>query len=86
METSENPVQRACRLAKLKQSELATKMGLTPQALDKFGKTQVPAERVKQMVAHCRGRVTPHELRPDLYPADFRFPKKMLNDERKVAA
>lgn len=35
---------------------------------------QCPAERVKALVLASEERVSPHDLRPDLYPAGFRFP------------
>lgn len=44
---------------------LATKLGLTPQAISQWQK--VPAQRVLE-VERITG-VSRHELRPDLYPA-----------------
>lgn len=35
---------------------------------------QCPAERVRALVKACDEAVTPHDLRPDLYPDGFRFP------------
>lgn len=39
---------------------------------------QCPAERVRGLVAACKAAVSPHDLRPDLYPHGFQFP---LDDE-----
>ncbi|HGO6078326.1 TPA: transcriptional regulator [Burkholderia cenocepacia] len=53
------------------QSALARKLGCTPQAVSKMCSTgRVPAERVLPVEAATEGRVTRHELRPDLYPAE----------------
>lgn len=37
-----------------------------------------PAERVCLLVAASDGEVTAHDLRPDLYPNGFEFPRAML--------
>lgn len=34
-----------------------------------------PAERVRKLVAACDEAVGAHDLRPDLYPPGFAFPK-----------
>lgn len=47
-------------------SELARKLGVTPQGVGQW-KT-VPSDRVIEVSRACDWRVTPHELRPDLYP------------------
>ena len=39
---------------------------------------QCPAERVIDIVRASRGAVSPHDLRPDLYPTGFEFPQNML--------
>lgn len=42
---------------------------LTPQAVGHWcRKGRLPAERVLQLSSLTDGKVTPHELRPDLYP------------------
>jgi len=83
---AENAVERACRLAAITQAELARRCQVSPQAVDKWGHDRVPDNRVKQIVAVINGVVTPHDLRPDLYPAGFEFPQTMLDDARETAA
>lgn len=51
------------------QSALARKLGCSPQAVQRMCATgRVPAERVLQIETATNGKVTRHELRPDLYP------------------
>lgn len=53
------------------QSALARVLGCSPQAVQRMCATgRVPAERVLQIEAATAGKVTRHELRPDLYPVD----------------
>jgi DNA-binding transcriptional regulator YdaS (Cro superfamily) len=47
---------------------LARAVGVTYQAIRKFEREGVPAERVLPIVRATGGAVTPHELRPDIYP------------------
>lgn len=44
--------------------------GLSGEAVRKWslGENQIPAERVFQVYRATKGEVTPHDLRPDLYP------------------
>lgn len=60
------------------QSALARQLSLdpteaiTPQAVSLWCRTgRVPAERVLDIERLTEGRVTRHELRPDLYPVDM---------------
>ncbi|CAK0741312.1 Helix-turn-helix domain-containing protein [Gammaproteobacteria bacterium] len=46
----------------------ASQAGVTYQAVRKWERAGVPAERVLPIVRATQGRVTPYELRPDLYP------------------
>lgn len=48
--------------------QLARQLEVSRQALKKFERTQVPAERVVAVARSTGWRVLPHELRPDLYP------------------
>lgn len=53
------------------QSALARGLGLKPQAVQRWVRVgKVPAERVLQVERLVGGKVTRHELRPDLYPAE----------------
>ena len=48
-------------------TKLASALGIAPQAISQWKK--IPAGRVLQIEAATEGRVTRHDLRPDLYPA-----------------
>lgn len=52
------------------QAELSRTLGLTRQAIQFWvdAETVVPAEHVLPIAAATGWQVTPHELRPDLYP------------------
>lgn len=53
------------------QSALARALGLKPQAVQRWCRVgTVPAERVLQVERLVDGKVTRHELRPDLYPVE----------------
>lgn len=47
---------------------LAAAVGVTYQAIRKFERESLPGERVLAVACATGWRVTPHELRPDLYP------------------
>lgn len=47
---------------------LAKAVGVSYQAIRKFERDAIPAERVIPIARATDWRVTPHELRPDLYP------------------
>ena len=75
------------------QSELGRLIGVKQQRISKWlllSKDEVPpAEFVRAIVeASCSkgGSVTAHDLRPDLYPEGFTFPRKMLDDAREATA
>ncbi len=55
---------------------------VTPQAVGLWAATGVPAERVILVCASCSFKVTPHQLRPDLYP----HPEDGLPSELRVQA
>jgi DNA-binding transcriptional regulator YdaS (Cro superfamily) len=61
-----NPLSKAIELVGLR--PLATHLGVTYQAIQKFQKTRVPAEQVLGICAATKWEVIPFELRPDLYP------------------
>lgn len=69
---TETPIQRAAQYAG-GQSALARKLGLTPQAVQKWcQKGRVPSEMVLHVESAVEARVTRYELRPDLYPSTVR--------------
>lgn len=47
---------------------LAAAIGVTYQSVQKYLKTQVPAEQVIPICEFAEYKFTPHDLRPDLYP------------------
>lgn len=69
-----NGLERAVSLCRL--AGLAKACGVSPQAVHKWLRSGIPAERVldveRATVPQEGGapRVTRHELRPDLYPLD----------------
>lgn len=58
------------------QSALARALGVSPQAVNQWLKSKVPAERVLDIEAATSGQVTRHDLRPDIYPLDDPAPKQ----------
>lgn len=67
-DTEATAIERVFRLLG-SQKALATKLGISDEAVRRYRK-RVPAERVLQIEAAVDGRVTRHELRPDLYPPE----------------
>ena len=61
-----NAMTEAIALIGLK--KLAEGLGVSHQAVRKFESSRVPAERVIQVARLTGWTVTPHQLRPDLYP------------------
>lgn len=47
---------------------VASLFNITPQAVGLWYSNGVPAEKVLPLCGHCYYRVTPHQLRPDIYP------------------
>lgn len=65
------------------QAELARRVGTTPQAVNNWVVRGLPVGRVLAIYRATRGAVTPHELRPDIYPdPDYR---PALNEPGAVA-
>jgi len=54
------------------QSELAAALGVTQGTVSHWlnGRARIPAERVLAIETATGGKVTRHELRPDLYPVE----------------
>ncbi len=55
---------------KVTQAALGKHLGVTQSAVAQWLRSKVPAERVLAVEAATGGRVTRHELRPDLYPIE----------------
>lgn len=49
---------------------LANACGVSPQAVHKWRVNGIPAERVLRVERATGGRITRHQLRPDLYPKE----------------
>lgn len=67
METSSDLIDRAADVLG-GQRALAEAMGITPQAVNKWKTSRVPAERVLDL-ERVTG-VSRHEIRPDIYPRE----------------
>lgn len=50
------------------QTEIAKRMGRTPQMVSLWIKGEVPAKNVREFCAVLDWRVTPHEINPHIYP------------------
>ncbi|EMC3249606.1 helix-turn-helix domain-containing protein [Salmonella enterica] len=61
------------RLQKLvSQRDIAKAMGITPQAVNQwFSKSSIPSTFVLRVCELVDWRITPHEVRPDLYPSRY---------------
>lgn len=77
-----NPLTRAIDIVGLHQLAAGLTPPVTYQAIRKFEKTIVPAERVIQIAELTNWHVTPHELRDDIYP----HPHDALPEHLRVAA
>jgi DNA-binding transcriptional regulator YdaS (Cro superfamily) len=67
MEVPSSPLERVLTIVG-NQSRLATALGVRPQAVQQWLQKGVPPERTLATAAVVDFKVTPHELRPDLYP------------------
>ena len=47
---------------------LASNIGVSYQAIQKYLKTKVPSEKVLSICQADEWKTSPHQLRPDLYP------------------
>ncbi len=54
------------------QSAFARRLGVSPQMLQKWRNNQVPAHYVVRMSKLTEGKVTPHQIRPDVFLAQWR--------------
>ncbi|WGM00650.1 transcriptional regulator [Arsenophonus nasoniae] len=50
------------------QTEIANFIGHEPQAISSWFKNGVPPKKVLRLCEVLEWQVTPHELRPDIYP------------------
>ena len=73
-----NPVSEAIAIVGL--MPLAVEVGVSYQAIQKYERTQAPGERVIAIAMATGWKVTPHRLRPDLYP----HPEDGLPAERRT--
>lgn len=48
---------------------MADELGVTYQAIRDWANKRVPAERVFDVYRATKGRVTPTDMRPDIYPS-----------------
>lgn len=67
---------------------LADFIGVSEVAVRHYanGTRQIPAKQVLPLVRATHGRVTPHDLRPDLYPDPDWLPADVREDEGQKAA
>lgn len=72
-QAAEGPLARWLGTENGRAADLARHCRVSPQAVDKW-KRRVPAERVKDVVEFSGGALSPHALRPDIYPDGFAFP------------
>lgn len=59
---------------------IAKQLGITAQSVYEWGRRQVPAERVLTIWKLTQKKVTPLEMRPDLYPRELIEIKKDIDD------
>ncbi len=52
------------------QEKLADRLKITQGAVSQWLKNRVPAERVLDVERETDGKVSPHAMRPDIYPAE----------------
>lgn len=54
----------------LSQRAISKELGITPQAVNQwFSKSAIPPRFVLQLCGLTDWKITPHEIRPDLYPS-----------------
>ena len=61
-------IRKAIDLAGGTHASLGALLGISGEAVRKFTHKGVPAERVIPICEIVNWKVTPHELRPDIYP------------------
>ena len=66
------PIQRARDIFG-SQAKFARVIGVSPMTITKW-KSRIPAERVLPIYRATGGRISPHEMRPDLYPEPSYYP------------
>tara|TARA_R100000900_G_scaffold143143_1_gene125613 strand:+ start:1060 stop:1269 length:210 start_codon:yes stop_codon:yes gene_type:complete len=50
------------------QTRLANQLKISRSAVSAWKKTKIPANRVLAIYRLSKGEITPHEMRPDIYP------------------
>lgn len=74
----------ACRERGMTLEMLAEAVGRKRNTVKKWGRERrVPAESVQPLVRALDGAVTPHDLRPDLYPSDSK-PRRSPSHEARA--
>jgi len=58
---------------------------ISGEAVRKWALAGVPAERVLAICRATQGEVTPHELRPDIYPDPEWMPVRAIAPDQEVA-
>jgi DNA-binding transcriptional regulator YdaS (Cro superfamily) len=76
----DNPLQKAVSIVGLK--PLASAIDVKYQAVQNYLKSRTPAEKVIGVSEATEWKVTPHQLRPDLYP----HPMDGLPDHLRLGA
>lgn len=66
-QSDKSPLARAAKYVGSR-AELARLLGVTKGAVWQWERESLPAERVLSVASATDWRITPHELRPDLYP------------------
>jgi DNA-binding transcriptional regulator YdaS (Cro superfamily) len=80
-----NPLSEAIKLVGLR--PLASRLGVSYQAIQKFEQTSVPAERVLAIAEATDWQVTPYQIRPDIYPHPLDgLPKEYLRSPKSTEA
>lgn len=84
----QEPVAIVCIMNEIKMSyaEIARKVGVTGEAVRKWFLSGVPAERVLSVSQATDWRVTPHELRQDIYPNQLDGLPPKVARRKKVAS
>ncbi|WP_022949800.1 transcriptional regulator [Methylohalobius crimeensis] len=66
-------------------TKLADRLGVSYQAVRKWERNGVPAERVLQLVEIMEGRIKPYDVRPDIYPDPNWLPSYIRSSRVKPA-
>ena len=56
-------------------SRLARALNESQQTVNNWKRRGIPPAKVLPLVVACRWQITPHEINPELYPADVNWPE-----------